>query len=209
MRGRLVLELGELRGLHSRDAESIKAFISRTHEEWRVLYKEFNTLFARRFLFVGTTNQEEFLGDETGERRWLPVRVGRCAVDRITTDCLQLWAEAREVYELAGIDWQEAEALAKHVHAEHKISDPWTPVVEQWLSAPDEFDDESAAPGTREFLRAMDVLQSALHLDAKSVSKREEMRIGKVLQALGYKRDFRSVNKRQVRVWVTPPPPLC
>lgn len=204
MRGRLVLELGELRGLHTRDGESIKAFISRTHEEWRVLYKEFNTLFARRFLFVGTTNQDEFLGDETGERRWLPVRVGRCDVDRIASDCLQLWAEAREVYELAGIDWQEAEELAKGVHAEHKISDPWTPIVQAWLAAPDEFDDTAATPGTCEFLHANDVLRGALGLDAKSISKREEMRIGKVLQTLGYARERRSIGKQQTRVWVKP-----
>ncbi|MEX3629084.1 MAG: VapE domain-containing protein [Burkholderia sp.] len=130
MRGRLVLELGELRGLHTRDAESIKAFISRTHEEWRVLYKEFNTNFARRFLFFGTTNQDEFLGDETGERRWLPVRVGCCDVDAIARDCLQLWAEARATFELDGIDWKEAETLAEAVHTEHKISDSWSPVID-------------------------------------------------------------------------------
>jgi predicted P-loop ATPase len=204
MRGRLVLELGELRGLHSRDAESIKAFISRTHEEWRVLYKEFNTLFARRFLFIGTTNQDEFLGDETGERRWLPVRVGRCDVAGITRDCLQLWAEARDAFELAGIDWQDAEKLAAGVHAEHKISDPWTPIVEAWLNQPDEFGDNEQLPGTREFLHANDVLVGALRLDGKSISKREEQRIGKVLQALGYTRGFRSVNRKQIRVWVTP-----
>lgn len=204
MRGRLVLELGELRGLHTRDSESIKAFISRTHEEWRVLYKEFNTSFARRFLFVGTTNQDEFLADETGERRWLPLRVGRCDVDAIARDCLQLWAEARDAFELAGIDWHEAEKLAAGVHAEHKISDPWTPVVEAWLTQPDEFGEGEDIPGTREFLHANDVLAGALRIDAKAISKREEMRIGKVLQALGYTRQFRSVNKKQLRVWIKP-----
>lgn len=202
MRGRLVLELGELRGLHTRDAESIKAFISRTHEEWRTLYKEFNTHFARRFVFFGTTNQQEFLGDETGERRWLPICVGQCDPESIERDCLQLWAEAREVYDLTDIDWRSAERLAVAVHAEHKISDPWTPVVEQWLDTPGDFEDENTTPRTREFLRANDVLVDALRFDAKSISKREEMRIGKVLQALGYEREFRTIDKRQYRVWI-------
>jgi predicted P-loop ATPase len=204
MRGRLVLELGELRGLHTRDAESIKAFISRTHEEWRTLYKEFNTHFARRFLFFGTTNQEEFLGDETGERRWLPIMVGVCDPEGIARDCLQLWAEACVVYDLTDIDWRDAERLAVAVHASHKISDAWTPIVDQWLDTPGDFEDETTTPRSRDFLRANDVLVEALRFDAKSLGKREEMRIGKVLQALGYVRDRRSVNKKQQFVWLKP-----
>ncbi|SEB24776.1 VapE domain-containing protein [Paraburkholderia sartisoli] len=204
MRGRLVLELGELRGLHSRDSESIKAFISRTHEEWRTLYKEFNTNFARRFLFFGTTNQEEFLADETGERRWLPVRVGKCDPDAIERDCLQLWAEARDVFELTEIDWRDAERLAKDVHADHKISDAWTPVVDQWLDTPGDFEEATSTPRTRDFLRANDVLVEALRFDAKSIGTRELMRIGKVLQAVGYMRVRQSINKKQQWVWVVP-----
>jgi predicted P-loop ATPase len=204
MRGRLVLELGELRGLHTRDAESIKAFISRTHEEWRTLYKEFNTHFARRFLFFGTTNQEEFLGDETGERRWLPIMVGVCDPEGIARDCLQLWAEAAAVYDLTSIDWRDAERLAVHVHAEHKISDAWTPIVDQWLDTPGDFEDETSTPRMREFLHANDVLVGALRLDAKSISKREEQRIGKVLQALGYVRERRYTAGKQMRVWIAP-----
>jgi predicted P-loop ATPase len=210
MRGRLVIELGELRGLHSRDSESIKAFISRTHEEWRTLYKEFATTFARRFLFFGTTNQDEFLDDDTGERRWLPVRVGHCDVVAIEADCLQLWAEARDAYELAGIEWREAETLARGVHAEHKIADAWLPIVEGWLAAPDEFAENSTPPGTREFLQVHEVASAALGLDVKNLGKREEMRIGKCLQVLGYRKADKWLGGRSRKVWLSPPtPPLA
>ncbi|VWC99096.1 virulence protein E [Burkholderia lata] len=200
MRGRLVIELGELRGLHSRDAESIKAFISRTNEEWRALYKEFNTTFARRFLFVGTTNQDEFLDDDSGERRWLPVSVQSCDVDAVRRDCLQLWAEARDTFELVGIDWRDAEVLARTVHSQHKIADPWMPIIAQWLVMSDEFDG-GQIPGTREFLQIHEVAIGALSLDAKRLGKREEMRIGKCLQGLGYSRARRYDGSRRIRVW--------
>jgi len=200
MRGRLVVELGELRGLHTRDAESIKAFISRTHEEWRVLYKEFNTTFARRFLFFGTTNQEEFLADETGERRWLPVKVGRCDVVAVQRDVLQLWAEGRDAFTTAGIDWADAERLARGVHADHKISDPWTPLIEAWLKDADVMD-EGGAPETREFLQVVDVLQGAIRLTAERIGKREEMRVSKILQSLGYVRVTKWVEKKARKVW--------
>lgn len=202
MRGRLVIELGELRGLHSRDAESIKAFISRTHEEWRVLYREFNTIFARRFLFVGTTNQEEFLADETGERRWLPVRVGACDVEAIQRDAGQLWAEGLALFTASGVDWSEAETLARGVHHEHKVGDPWAQEVADWLQTPDQFAEDGAKPCTREFLRIGDVLKEAIRLDMKQIGKREEMRMSKILQSLGYSRVAKWLGGKTVKVWV-------
>ncbi|MCV5824559.1 virulence-associated E family protein, partial [Escherichia coli] len=75
MRGRLVAEIGELRGLNTKELESIKAFVTRTHENWIPKYREFATQFPRRLVFVGTTNEDEFLADKTGNRRWLPVEV--------------------------------------------------------------------------------------------------------------------------------------
>lgn len=198
MRGTLVIELGELRGLRTRDAESIKTFISRTHEKWTPKFVEFAIELPRRCLFIGTTNEEEFLGDSTGERRWLPVRVGHCYPARVAADVQQLWAQARDTYERAGIAWENAETLAKAVHAEHKISDPWQEAVEQWLAQPGELGEES--PSTREFLHVSEVLVSAIGMEKKNIKKEHEMRIGKILHVLGYKRE--RLMRNGVRRWV-------
>jgi len=204
MRGRLVVELGELRGLHTRDAESIKAFISRTHENFVPKYKEFSVTFARRFLFVGTTNQDEFLADETGERRWLPVRVGRCDVDRIAADCLQLWAEARVAYERAGnVDWQEAETLAREVHVQHKLSDPWSPIIHDWLTGRGDYEcDLGEPPCTRDFLQIHDIADGALGIAKSRLGRPDTMRIGKILQGMGYSKQLKRVNGQPTRVWM-------
>ncbi|MDW9226807.1 primase C terminal 2 family protein [Burkholderia cepacia] len=202
MRGRLVVELGELRGLHTRDAESIKAFISRTHENFVPKYKEFSVTFARRFLFVGTTNQDEFLADETGERRWLPVRVGRCDVERIAADCLQLWAEARAAYERAGnVDWREAETLAREVHAQHKLSDPWAPIIHEWLESDGECE-LGLPPREREFLQVHEIATGALGMAHGRLTRSDEMRIGKILREMGYSKQQKRVAGRPVKVWV-------
>ena len=204
MRGRLVVELGELRGLHTRDAESIKAFISRTHENFVPKYKEFSVTFARRFLFVGTTNQDEFLADETGERRWLPVRVGRCDVDRIAADCLQLWAEARAAYERAGnVDWREAETLAREVHAQHKLSDPWTPIVHEWLMGRGDYAcDLGEPPCTRDFLQIHDIADGALGIAKSRLGRNDMMRISKILQGMGYSKRLKRVGGHPTKVWM-------
>lgn len=204
MRGRLVVELGELRGLHTRDAESIKAFISRTHENFVPKYKEFSVTFARRFLFIGTTNQDEFLADETGERRWLPVRVGRCDVDRIAADCLQLWAEAREAYERAGnVDWQEAETLAREVHAQHKLSDPWAPIIHDWLMGRGDYAcDLGEPPCTRDFLQIHDIADGAVGIAKSRLGRNDMMRISKILQGMGYSKRLKRVGGHPTKVWM-------
>ncbi|CAI2031732.1 VapE domain-containing protein [Serratia marcescens] len=200
MRGRLVAEIGELRGLHTKELESIKAFITRTHENWIPKYREFATQFPRRLVFIGTTNQDEFLADDTGNRRWLPLRVGRVLVEQLKTDVLQLWAEARETFKrLGGVQFHDAEVLAAGEHEQHTIKDAWLEIVENWLDAPDSLTDE--VPRTREVLRAADVLRDAIGLDPRSIGKREEMRISNVLQNCGYKRVYRRVDGKGCKVW--------
>ncbi|MGJ7069959.1 virulence-associated E family protein [Morganella morganii] len=199
MRGRLVAEIGELRGLNTKELESIKAFVTRTHENWIPKFKEFATQFPRRSLIIGTTNEDEFLADRTGNRRWLPVEVQTVQVDDISRDVLQLWAEAREMFKAGGIQFEAAERLAAEVHEKYTIKDAWLDIIERWLDEPDLMTGEK--PRTRDFLRAADVLREALNLDPKNISRREQMRISNVLQNCGYKLIQRRIDGKVTRVY--------
>ncbi len=200
LRGKLVAEISELRGLGTRDEDAIKAFITRTHEQWVPKYREFAASYARRVVFVGTTNRDEFLADDTGNRRWLPVRVGRVDVAALQRDRLQLWAEARDLFALEGVAFHDAERLAKDVHGDHMVSDPWEDDIAKWLDTPDDFDSGST-PRMREYLRINDIAAGALRLEVRQFGKREEMRISKCLQKFGYEKGRRSIGGRQVRAW--------
>lgn len=202
MRGCLVAEISELRGLNTKDLESIKAWVTRTHDKWVPKYKEFTTIFARRGIPLGSSNEDEFLADKTGNRRWLPVDVIRMVdTDAIAQDREMLWAEARETFKrLGGIQFRDAERLGASVHEQYMIKDAWLETVEKWLDTPDMLTEE--IPRTREFLLTSDVLKDAIGLDSRNIGKREEMRIGNVLQNCGYLRDRRFVNGKQIRVWV-------
>lgn len=196
MRGRLVAEIGELRGLHTRELEHIKAFITRTHENWIPKYREFAVSFPRRLVFIGTTNQHEFLADETGNRRWLPVKVEGADVEAIGRDRLQLWAEARESFKATGIAFRQAERLGKTVHEEHTIKDPWLEIVEKWLKEPD-FTGE--CPSERALLQATDVLVEALDFKPSLIKPNDKKRMGTVLLALGYKASRSTVDGKRVK----------
>lgn len=140
MRGRLVLELSELRGLGGRDAESTKEFLSRTDDCWVPKYKERDISNPRRCLFIGTSNRDDFLADATGNRRWLPLIVGQCDPDAVRRDCEQLWAEAAVMFQRHGIEFREAERLAAERHANFTAVDPWEDLISSFLDGKD-FDD--------------------------------------------------------------------
>lgn len=185
LRGKLVGEIGELRGLHTKEMEEIKAWISRTREEWVPKFFEFLSNFDRRILFIGTTNQDEFLADETGNRRWLPMRVGAVDVAAIKQDCLQLWAEGAWLFGNGGVAYHQAQNLADAEHAEYTLTDPWDDAVHRWLNEDTDMD----APGVKRAERPFtvgEVIDHALGFSAQKVTRSDQMRVAKILTRLGF-----------------------
>jgi predicted P-loop ATPase len=114
MQGKSIGEFGELRGLKTRDSEDIKAWLVQESDSWVRKYLESTTTRARRLIFIGTTNDNEFLTDPTGNRRWLPVHVIRPTdPEAIRRDNQQIWAEAIHLFKAHGVLWEAAERLAK------------------------------------------------------------------------------------------------
>lgn len=185
MRGKTVIELGELRGFYSKEFEGIKAWIVRRFDEWIPKFKERRTKFYRRCVFIGTTNHIEFLIDETGNRRFLPISVLRAAIDALRRDRNQLWAEARDLFMAEGICWQDAERLAKDEHDKFTVRDSWEENIASWLQN-SELD--GGKPGEREYLKLSEVMYEALNIDARITNSGLEKRASKVLKGLGYER---------------------
>lgn len=199
MRGVLVAELAELKGLRNREAEYTKAFISRTHEEWVPKFKEFAVKFPRRLVFIGTTNEFQFLNDETGNRRWLPVVTKTVNIEGIRENRDQLWAEAREEFKATGIAFEAAERLAKEIHAQHMIHEPWTDDIRKWLDTEEDF---GTTPRDREMLTTAEVMREALRLDVSKKDRWAEMRVAKAMAELGFKKVRRRVGTKPTWVFV-------
>lgn len=200
MRGKLIGEIAELRGLSGRGAEAVKAWVSRQRETWTPKYMEFTQSFPRRLVLVGTSNQDEFLADETGNRRWLPVNVGP-QQDRegIARDRDQLWAEAKALFLKQGILWREAETLARAEHYQFEIHDPWEEPIRAWLRRPDLGGETPLGKG---YLTMDEVLRDGVGLDVNRIHMGEQFRVGKILKHMGYHRVVRRVEKRLHKVWV-------
>lgn len=186
MRGRLVLEIGELQGMASRDVESLKAFITRRFDTWIPKYQECALTYPRRSLFIGTTNRTDFLTDTTGNRRWLPIETGRVDTGALRRDREQLWAEARECFNAAGVAWYKAQKMGTLLQERHRAVDPWEEAIERWARAPEV--QEAYARGTELAVTIECVLREALQLEPRNRRRADQMRVAESLRTLGFKR---------------------
>lgn len=100
--GSWIIELAELKSL-ARTAggvESVKRFLTATQDKYRIPYERRADTFYRQCVFAGTTNKDDFLQDETGNRRFLIVQTGvkkpskSLFVPEIMDTIKLAWAEA-------------------------------------------------------------------------------------------------------------------
>jgi hypothetical protein len=194
MRGCLVAELAEMRGMRAADIERIKAFITRTHEHWVPKYKEFSITYPRRFIMIGTTNDEEFLPLDTEHRRWLPLHTRGVEVKAIEANRDQFWAEGAARFAEDGIAWQQLDILAAPAREGAMSQDIWTDTIDKWTRAQ-----------STEFIRLEDVMEHGLGFDPRNIARVQELRAARILRELGYVKTNRRVGGKVAKVWELDP----
>ena len=98
-----ICELGEISSTFKKDIDSLKAFISKSVDEFRVPYGKTAVQYPRMTSFCGTVNEDEFLIDRTGNRRFAVIPLQEDLYidydDIKNFDFLQLWAEINKCIE--------------------------------------------------------------------------------------------------------------
>jgi hypothetical protein len=127
LRGRWIIEAGELSGMRRTDIGHLKAFLSRQVDRARMAYGRIVSEVPRQCVIAATTNDLEYLRDTTGNRRFWPVRCQRFDVAALKQDRDQLWAEAA-TREATGVSirlGQELWPKASEQQAQRLTEDPW------------------------------------------------------------------------------------
>ena len=101
--GSWILELPDIKAIASKDADLIKGFLSGKEDKFRKAFARRVSKIARQFIIIGTTNNQEFLSDRTGNRRYLPITVDiikpkKDIFKMSEYDIGQIWAEAYKHY---------------------------------------------------------------------------------------------------------------
>ncbi len=117
-------ELGELASFGKADVETIKAFMSSRKDHYRPSYGKHAIDVPRQTAFAGTTNAGQYLQDETGGRRFNPLKTGDINIVALRADRDQLWAEALHRYR-GGSPWWLDDALTAPEQADRLVVDEW------------------------------------------------------------------------------------
>ncbi|OKA29295.1 conjugal transfer protein TraC [Pseudomonas versuta] len=180
IRGKWIIELGELDSFNKAESTKAKQFFSASTDTYRESYGRRTNDVPRQCVFVGTTNQDEYLKDATGNRRYWPVACTKVDLEQLREIRDQLWAEAMFCYEAGEIWWvnRDETAMFSEAQDERFVVDEWEGPILNWL--------EESQIG--ETTSGSEVLASALKLDFGHWGKPEQMRVGAIMHRLGWRR---------------------
>lgn len=179
IQGKMLVEISEMSSFSKATQERIKSVISTRTDRFRGSYDHRSTDHPRQCVFAGTTNADDWGYDETGLRRYWPVRVG--VVDLETLGALreQLFAEAVVAWQ-SGSRWWEVPLSAEDVQAERQNYDEWTERVLQWAELHLATGNESVSVG--------DILMGALKFTVDKLDKPNQMRVARILKVNKWER---------------------
>lgn len=172
-----IYELSELDSVNRREASSVKAFLSSRADRYRPSFAKRTITVRRQCVFVGTTNEQEFLNDPTGARRFWPVRVGDIDLPAIRRDRDQIWSEAVHRFRSKERHWLDAISSKLLVEAQDEFRrvDPWEHPIKEFL----------ARPTNRNGVTVAQILTSACELKVDKQGKNHSMRVAGILTGLG------------------------
>lgn len=181
LRGRWVAEIAELAALKKTDITDVKKFITETVDQYRPHYGKNMVDHPRRCVFIGTTNERQYLKDATGNRRFWPVPCGDVLVAKIAEDRDQLWAEAVERYRNQEPWWlTEVDHItqAEAIQGDRSEQDPWGEIIDAWLSEPEQ--------RSIEFTTCATILRAAIGMAKDRLHRADEMRVANHLSKRGW-----------------------
>ncbi|HEY0288546.1 MAG TPA: VapE domain-containing protein [Pseudomonas sp.] len=194
IRGKWIVELGELDSFNKAESTKAKQFFSASTDTYRESYGRRTNDVPRQCVFVGTTNQEEYLKDATGNRRYWPVFCNKVDLDKLREIRDQLWAEAVFCYESGDIWWvtKDESWMFAEAQDERFVVDEWEGLILTWM--------EESQIG--ETATGNEILSQALKLDFGHWGKPEQMRVGAIMHRLGWrKKRLTALPKSGVRQW--------
>ena len=197
IRGKMVVEIAELTAFKKADSEAIKRMLSTRSDRYTEKYARYAQDAARTCVFVGTTNQEEFLNDPTGARRFWPVVLSdkkAINTERLIEQREQLFAEAVHRYKFLNEPWHVVDsAEALKATDSHRVGDPWEETVLSFVMG---IGDPTI----------YDICVNALRLETRHIDRNATVRVGGILRAHGWKSRVTTRNGISVRIWEAPTP---
>jgi predicted P-loop ATPase len=155
-------------------------------DRYRPSFGRLERVQHRQCCFIGTTNRDTYLRDETGGRRFWPVKVRKIDVDALKRDRDQLFAEAARLYR-GGTQWWPTKDFERTVIAPEQDdrfeTDAWEENVEKYLTGK-----------TR--VTVSQVAREAIGLSTERIGTADQRRVAAVMEHLRWKPGKRTMDGR-------------
>jgi predicted P-loop ATPase len=179
LRGKWLIEVSEMHAMGRAETTQLKAFITRQVERYRPSYGRKEVIEPRQCLFIGTTNRDTYLRDETGGRRFWPIKAGKIDIDALTSDRDQLFAEAVASYRKGAPWWPDKDFERQHIAPEQAAryeADVWEDNIAEYLK-------------TNTKVTVGQIAKEALHIDTPRIGRAEQNRIVAAMERIGWRRE--------------------
>jgi len=173
LKGRWLIEVAEMHAFRRADVDRLKGIMSTRIDRVRLPYGRVTEEHPRQSVFAGTTNRDDWQADDTGARRFWPVRCGFLNPDWLRENREQLFAEAVARFN-AGEDWWSVPVLQASTEAdERRPEDPWEEIIGSYMEP-------------QRTYSAREILGGPLQIDIKDQSNAAAKRVGVILRRLGW-----------------------
>ena len=181
LRGKWLIEVSEMHAMSRAEATLLKAFITRTTERYRPSYGRKEVIEPRQCVFVGTTNRDTYLRDESGGRRFWPVKAGTIDVDALAHDRDQLFAEAVVRFRKGVRWWPDKDFERDHImpqQAARYEADVWEENIATYLA--------NKIDGR---VTVGQVAREVLGIETPKIGTAEQRRIAAAMEQIGWRRE--------------------
>lgn len=178
LQGVWLVEIAELDAMARNDGSKIKAFLSRRTDRFRPPYGHRVGDFPRSSVIWGTTNSTGYLKDETGARRYWPIKCGKLDIDGLKKARDQLWAEADHLFKQGAKWWIVNANVLKEAEAEQDDryqGDPWDEIISKRLQI-------------RASVTVAEILTEQIGLPTERQGQAELNRVARILRSFGWER---------------------
>ncbi|MFT4739623.1 MAG: hypothetical protein ACI9L9_000396 [Marivirga sp.] len=195
LQGIWLYEIGEMSSVAKANKNTLKGFLTASVDKFRLPYGAKVINSPRRNIFIGTTNDDQYLNDESGGRRFWPLKVGNIDTDEICRMRDQLWSEATYRY-FQDEPWhldQEQEQLAVYEQSLRFQHDAWEDEVRDWLDT----------NGLNE-VTGKQIFKEVFSMEISKYDRKTQLRISTIMKRLGWERKTLTANGVKVSGYQKP-----
>ena len=176
LRGKWIIEIGELSSIGKAESGALKAFLTQTEERYTPKFGHNEVIEPRQCVFIGTTNKTAYLHDETGGRRFWPVKVGVIDTVALATGRDQLFAEAVVAFRAGERWWPDGDFERTHIQPEQAAryeADAWEELIVPFLAE-------------RQRATVLEVARWGLFIETPRIGTAEQRRITAIMKRVGW-----------------------